>query len=155
MTAMSLRVEGVYGNTQGQNHERCSRGAARIGIVAPGWVAQLPRSSAQKRFYRVVASAEHPEVRELVVRVMTKLGWEEDLDGAGTSVQEQASKRKAPALPPPVATKQCHMWNLLWTWTSRVRVPETQLFAWQRINHFQECRCALLPASFNHSCSSG
>ncbi|GAX74993.1 hypothetical protein CEUSTIGMA_g2439.t1 [Chlamydomonas eustigma] len=35
---------------------------------------------------------------------------------------------------------RCHMWNLLWTWSVKARVPFSDLLVWQRVNHFPEAK---------------
>ncbi|GLI62135.1 hypothetical protein VaNZ11_004698, partial [Volvox africanus] len=35
---------------------------------------------------------------------------------------------------------RCHMWNVLWSWSVKVRVPVNDLMVWQRVNHFAEAR---------------
>jgi hypothetical protein len=103
----------------------------------PGWVDQLPTELAQQRFYKVVTSKDHPEVAELLHVVMKKLGWLEDLDtsrcseGPDDDLSNQRSRKKS----------DLHLWNLMWTWSNRVHVPEGDLFVWQKINHFQGCKC--------------
>ena len=108
-------------------------------VPVPGWVPQLPREAAEQCFYHVVSSPEHPEVAELVGQAMAKLGWIEDTEGI--VLESRRARHRAEPATGGAAPRKCHLWNLLWTWTSRVRVPETELFAWQRVNHFQGCRC--------------
>ncbi|GFR52132.1 hypothetical protein Agub_g14647 [Astrephomene gubernaculifera] len=35
---------------------------------------------------------------------------------------------------------RCHLWNVLWSWSVKVRVPANELLVWQRVNHFAEAR---------------
>ncbi|GLC66151.1 hypothetical protein PLESTF_000390500 [Pleodorina starrii] len=35
---------------------------------------------------------------------------------------------------------RCHVWNVLWSWSVKVRVPVSELLVWQRVNHFSEAR---------------
>lgn len=109
------------------------RGSATPQVTVPGWVPQVSTALAQQRWYCIVAGADHPEVTALVGRSLKALGWQEDKccrhsPGGAASAGEP------------------HMWNLCWTWSVRSRVPDT-LLTWQRVNHFQECRCVCLQAS--------
>lgn len=94
-------------------------------VAVPGWVPQLSNGRTQQKFFRIIAG-EHPEVEDLVGGVLRDMGWLEDSD-----VEASGSDG---------CGNGCHLWNLCWTWTVRAKVPESKLFAWQRINHFQECR---------------
>lgn len=95
-------------------------------VAVPGWVPQLSNGVAKQRFFKIIAG-EHPEVEELVGGVLRDMGWLEDSDQP-TSISDACNSG-------------CNLWDLCWTWTVRARVPESKLFAWQRINHFQEGRC--------------
>ncbi|KXZ49179.1 hypothetical protein GPECTOR_22g769 [Gonium pectorale] len=38
------------------------------------------------------------------------------------------------------AGARCHMWNVMWSWSIKARVPTNELLVWQRVNHFSEAR---------------
>jgi hypothetical protein len=97
-------------------------------VAVPGWLPQLSTGMARQRFFKIVAGSEHPEVEHMVGGVLRELGWLEDQD---PSMDTGC-----------YGTGRCDLWNLCWTWTVRARVPESKLLSWQKINHFQECRCA-------------
>ena len=130
--------------SRGTPPARAHRGTAQEGsvpppstVAVPGWVRQLPMPAAALRYFRVVTDAEHPEVAQLVRAAMAKLGWLEDAEGGALEPPVPADGGDGEA-----AARQsaCHLWNVLWTWSSRVRAPESELLAWQRVNHFQESR---------------
>jgi hypothetical protein len=104
-------------------------------------VPQLPTAACRKRFFRVITNDEHPEVAEIVRSAMAKLGWQEDRESMGADAATLERQPDASAVTLPTRKNAAHMWNMLWTWTSRVRVPEDELLMWQRVNHFQHCRC--------------
>jgi hypothetical protein len=108
-------------------------------------VPQLPTKLARQRFFRVVTNAEHPEVAELLRKTMTRLGWREDKEGPEVvNLHPDEESEHCRVMQTHTSANMCHMWDLLWTWTSRIRVPEGDLFAWQRVNHFQECRWVVI-----------
>jgi hypothetical protein len=124
----------------GKVHSNKGWAPTRPRAAVPGWVDQLPTERAQQRFFKVVTTKDHPEVAELLRLVMQNLGWLEDLDvgnggcaGPEADIGVQRSKQKP----------DLYLWNLIWTWSNRVHVPEGDLFVWQKINHFQGCRCGI------------
>lgn len=89
---------------------------------------------------------------ELLRATMSKLGWLEDKSGGLPYDDDPESGGSTPSQTHGGAP---HMWNLLWTWSSRVHVPDSELFVWQRVNHFAECRCAPLEVHFCQSALGG
>eukprot|EP00798_Chlamydomonas_sp_ICE-L_P012583 gene12583-15807_t len=35
---------------------------------------------------------------------------------------------------------RCHMWNLMWSWSVKMKVPFNDLMIWQKVNHFPEAK---------------
>lgn len=115
------------------------------------------------RYYAVADDSSHPEVREVLKLAMEGWeGWEPDpidQNTAGPSPPRPANfrhpsptasssanvassaSRPVTALnqPRPLAGR-CHLWNVLWTWSVKVRVPFSDLLVWQKVNHFPEAR---------------
>ena len=130
LTGGQSTVSGAIVGGTGWHYRGQRRAYDAFSVVAvPGWLPQVSNGVARQRFFKIIAG-DHPEVEELVGGVLRDMGWLEDSEQSST-VSEAGSNG-------------CHLWNLCWAWTVRARVPESKLFAWQRINHFQECRCDAL-----------
>ena len=111
-------------------------------VAVPDWVPQLPTATMQQRFFRVATNDEHPEVAEVVRHAMHKLGWTEDRDGSALTSRPALGSAQSKTDVNDISGKGAtHLWNMLWTWTAHVRVSEDELLMWQRVNHFQHCRC--------------
>ncbi len=57
--------------------------------------------------------------------------------GSGGALGVQASGGSGSG---PTGERRCHVWNVLWSWSVRCRVPTSELLVWQRVNHFSEAR---------------
>ncbi|KAK3243678.1 hypothetical protein CYMTET_46683 [Cymbomonas tetramitiformis] len=67
-----------------------------------------------RRLFRVSSVESHPEVYANVTRALLDSGRWEEADEAGAAIG----------------------WNLIWTWSAKVRVPPQELLVWQVMNHY-------------------
>ena len=78
---------------------------------------QRPDGDASELVFRVPSSS-HEEVYNLISSSLQGVrGWQEDRAGGA-------------------AAAGGYHWNLLWTWSSKIPIPRSELNVWQRVNHY-------------------
>jgi hypothetical protein len=108
--------------------------------AVPSWVPQLCRHMANLRYFMIITNRDHPEVDTLVNKCLQKLGWKR-LELCQLCTEPHDDSDDASYADRGRCAHEPHLWNLLWTWTARRCVSSSKLLMWQRVNHFQECRC--------------